>query len=756
MRFALLFWLLNLAALLPLSAFTADDASRLRLASKSTFSGRLAVLESKGSTVIAGDQEGLVVTSLDDGLTWQQLERFTFAEDGQTEHLTLSAGGSTPTAFFIAGSPHSLRSEDGLAWEQIDVRMSSKVGNSAYKDGVLIFTVSSQNVYRSTDDGRTWTLHQNSGVLSSIDITLAFGDHFYAINETNIWRSSDGITWTPVVIPDLNDRDMHRASVSNGELFITGRDLLLMRSTDGVNFTLQDSVRPGTSFYDGDIYQRPDGRFLLVNNFGSNIIYFSSDFTSFTLVEGGDNGRSIETASGAIIYAEFGDIGRISLTEDTPTVIGDVAPLDEAENIIFAEGRFVMSQDQEIFSSLNGRNWTPWEIAPSATPIPSLEGNTLTYGNGTFVIFAETGRAAFLSTDGLTWERITTPTIEPTHVQFLNGQFIAQRRAFYWTSPDGRTWTLVDENATERARSDVFLAFKPSSGGTPDRYIRINNDEELQYSSDLITWTNVTDRTVASREAERVLYDGSRFVAIFSAITTAISEDGLSWELVNNEDPFAEILNNILVNSEFGVFTAESAILNRLTRTDSGNFVFESNLRLDAATTRYAEGNGVLLFFGREVHLSLPAEGSFDAWASENFTPTLSSSDLLPNSDPDNDGRPNLLEYAQGTNPLVSDNIAAQIEPIYNFNLTSPYAEFLTPFPATSIDLSTAVERSSTLTDDWVSANTEPIVRATDDPTMELRGSRINELPSDKEFYRMQFSLNPEPNIGQPGEFGPR
>ena len=114
------------------------------------------------------------------------------------------------------------------------------------------------------------------------------------------------------------------------------------------------------------------------------------------------------------------------------------------------------------------------------------------------------------------------------------------------------------------------------------------------------------------------------------------------------------------------------------------------------------------------------------------------------------------LEYAQGTNPLVSDNIAAQIEPIYNFNLTSPYAEFLTPFPATSIDLSTAVERSSTLTDDWVSTNTEPIVRATDDPTMELRGSRINELPSDKEFYRMQFSLNPEPNIGQPGEFGPR
>ena len=100
--------------------------------------------------------------------------------------------------------------------------------------------------------------------------------------------------------------------------------------------------------------------------------------------------------------------------------------------------------------------------------------------------------------------------------------------------------------------------------------------------------------------------------------------------------------------------------------------------------------------------------------------------------------------------------MTGQIEPVYNFNLTSPYAEFLTPFPATSIDLSTAVERSSTLTDDWDSTNTEPIVRATDDRTMELRGSRINELPSDKEFYRMQFSLNPEPNIGQSGEFGPR
>lgn len=82
MRLALLFWLFNLAALFPLSAFTADDASRLRLASKSTFAGRVAVLESKGSTVVAADQDGLVATSLDDGLTWQQLERFTFVDDG--------------------------------------------------------------------------------------------------------------------------------------------------------------------------------------------------------------------------------------------------------------------------------------------------------------------------------------------------------------------------------------------------------------------------------------------------------------------------------------------------------------------------------------------------------------------------------------------------------------------------------------------------------------------------------------------------
>lgn len=546
---------------------------------------------------------------------------------------------------------------------------------------------------------------------------------------------------------------MHRASVSNGELFITGRDLLLMRSADGVNFTLQDSVQPGTSFYEGEIYQRPDGRFLLVNNFSQDLIYFSSDFSSFTEVESGRNGRSIETASGAIIYAEFGDIGRISLTEDTPTLIGDVAPLDEAENIIFAEGRFVMSQDQEVFSSFNGRDWTPWEIAPSASPIPSLEGATLTYGNGTFVIFAETSSAVFLSTDGLTWERVATQTIQPTHVQFLNGQFIAQFRAFYWTSPDGRTWTLVDGDAAERARPDVLLAFKPGSGGTPNRYIRINNGEELQYSSDLITWTNVTDPTVASREAETVLYDGSRFVAIFSAITTAISEDGLSWELVN-EDSSAQILRNILVNSEFGVFSAEGARLNRLTPTDSGDFVFESNLSLNDATTRYAEGNGVLLFFGIEVYRSLPAEGGFDAWASENFTSTLSSSDLLPNSDPDNDGRPNFLEYAQGTNPLVSDNMTGQMELI--FNLTPPSAELLTPLQATSIDLSTTVERSSTLNDDWVSTNTQPIVRESDQPSMELRGSRINAIPSDKEFYRMQVFLNSDPSIGQPGEFGPR
>lgn len=469
MRFAFLFWLLNLAALLPLSAFTADDASRLRLASKSTFSGRVGVLESKGSTVVASDQDGFVVTSLDDGLTWQQLERFTFMDDGQTQQVTLTAGGSTPTAFFIAGSPHSLRSEDGLTWEQIDTRIFSKVGNSAYKDGVLIFTVSSQNVYRSTDDGRTWT--------------------------------------------------------------------------------------------------------------------------------------------------------------------------------------------------------------------------------------------------------------------------------------------LVDENATERARPDVLLAFKPGSGGTPNRYIRINNSEELQYSSDLITWTNVTDPTVANREAERVLYDGNRFVAIFSTITTAISEDGLSWVLVN-EDSFARILRNITVNSEFGVFTAESACLDRLTPTDSGDFVFETNLTLTGATTRYAEGNGVLLFFGIEVYRSLPAEGSFDARASENFTPTLSTSDLLPNSDPDNDGRPNLLEYAQGTNPLVRDTMNGQIELI--FNLTPPSAEILTSLFATNSDLSTTVQRSSTLNNDWVSSNMQSIVRESDDPFMELRGSRINAIPSDKEFYRLQLSLESEPSIGEAGEFGPR
>jgi surface-anchored protein len=88
---------------------------------------------------------------------------------------------------------------------------------------------------------------------------------------------------------------------------------------------------------------------------------------------------------------------------------------------------------------------------------------------------------------------------------------------------------------------------------------------------------------------------------------------------------------------------------------------FESTGRLAGQSTNIASGPVTLAF-----HV-LPLSG-FERWQSTNWPPATPRSVIGPEADPDDDGVPNLLEYAFGLNPSVPDRGGTPRASVVMFN----------------------------------------------------------------------------------------
>ena len=174
--------------------------------------------------------------------------------------------------------------------------------------------------------------------------------------------------------------------------------------------------------------------------------------------------------------------------------------------------------------SSDGINWTETTV-PASTGFVGF--NSITYGNGIFVVTGGSGGAC-RSSDGVNWlgsNTLMPPSSNPIgNTAYGNGLFVtvgvsvAGNRIYY--SPDAVTWTLGGSYAN--------LSSVTYGNGV---FIAVTYGNVVVISSDGINWIT-TSTLPASTNWSYVTYGNGIFIAVSTASNiSAISFDGITWYL---------------------------------------------------------------------------------------------------------------------------------------------------------------------------------------------------------------------------------
>jgi hypothetical protein len=176
-----------------------------------------------------------------------------------------------------------------------------------------------------------------------------------------------------------------------------------------------------------------------------------------------------------------------------------------------------------VSSMLRSGDGATWTRNPT---IGGYSFSTCAYGNGVFFASSETGHA-MRSTDGTTWDRITTaPAL--ISVAFGNGVFVglsqnAQSTSSYvYRSTDAQSWSRVSGIEFLTGRS-VSKAIAFGNG-----LFLVLDAGRVRYSANGLSWSSGAQTSGSASTAARLSFAGSYF---FSSHEGSLfrTTDGLSW-----------------------------------------------------------------------------------------------------------------------------------------------------------------------------------------------------------------------------------
>jgi hypothetical protein len=251
--------------------------------------------------------------------------------------------------------------------------------------------------------------------------------------------------------------------------------------------------------------------------------------------------------------------------------------------------RFVMFAYGSKTGAYSDNNGTTWKTM-TITNNQSSEPGYLAFGAGKFVSLGS-GYNAHYSSNGVIWTKLSLTTdiiLNRYGLKFENGKFVAATTNGIYSSTNGINWTqhttpntyLLCYGNNKWLRSDYFglqqvsfstnLTSWSSVTNTGISNVWINSiaygngkyvaggynqyTGSLWYSSDGITWTNVT--SMSNYNFWKVIYANGLFIASCSD-GLAYSSNGISWTVVfsNNIMDIAYGNGNILApvyNSNYG------------------------------------------------------------------------------------------------------------------------------------------------------------------------------------------------------------
>ncbi len=233
--------------------------------------------------------------------------------------------------------------------------------------------------------------------------------------------------------------------------------------------------------------------------------------------------------------------------------------------IVYGNGVFVAIGNNAIYSTTDGRNWTP---VPSDMIPPSTVLQAIAFGDGKFVIegWADNRyQVALISTDGLNWEahsQYSGPSI--TDLAYGNGQWVGHTAltGYVYRSPDGVDWTIHDLHS-------VYQYNIAYGNGT---FATVGNGFNFT-STDGANWTPHAQPTAGSANFRGLVYGNGKFVAVGDGVIL-YSSDGANWsyQTANINGNYGQLKGLTFGGGRFVAIDPDWGVI--LTSTDGANWSY--------------------------------------------------------------------------------------------------------------------------------------------------------------------------------------
>lgn len=274
-------------------------------------------------------------------------------------------------------TPTNLNCVAGSSWSAISLE-DRAYRSIAYGNGRFVAVIGGYNQLVTSTDGINWSSVNIPSAQVWADIAYGNG-RFIAISTTNNIgiTSTDGLNWNTINLPTIvysyNVREYTSITFGNGLFVIAGISIFNSPfgaySTDGASWTITNlSVwgTPGTN-----LIRYINGIFINVQyNTNNNFNYYNLSDNGITWTVGSNLGN----ASGVSV-----------------------------RDVAFGNSAIVAVGYNRIFRSVDATNWTLINTI-------SANWNSISYGNGKFVVIGDGTNQALTSSDGITWTVVSLPT----------------------------------------------------------------------------------------------------------------------------------------------------------------------------------------------------------------------------------------------------------------------------------------------------------------------------------------------------------
>lgn len=420
--------------------------------------GRIDCFAELGGTVFAGG--GGLYSSTDSGRTWRLIPNVLTCRD-------LLVNGSV---VYASGGRALHRSTDsGRTWRQIFSAQSS-ITSLAANGSTLFLGTEFHGVFRSTDNGTTWTV-SNMGIPTPTSTSATYfiqalyvhrGVIFAgADNGGGIFLSTDnGLTWSDVSrgLRDRLGRSIRSIQAIGLQLFAAGQGGAYSSDDNGITWNIMNigmtetditsmTASPTELFAGsarGQIYRTPGGRWTPINN---------ETIPINTVIQG------MSVLSG-IVWA--GASAGIFLSADngaTWSPRNSGLPALEVRAILLNDATlFVGTPGSGVFRSTdNGSTWTPSSVGITELRIFAMAANGTTLFAGTY------GEGiARSTTNGVRWETIRNGLGGGVYIFALlvSGNTIyagTLKNGIYRSTDNGTTWRAANGGIPTQTTVNAFV-----------------------------------------------------------------------------------------------------------------------------------------------------------------------------------------------------------------------------------------------------------------------------------------------------------